>query len=506
MGNRKAPVHVRIEIDPARRIYANRNLRLASIRAIGFDMDHTLAQYEPLPFETLAFEKAAAKLVAAGYPRAVRRMTHDRAFAVRGLIVDKRNGNILKMDRHHYVVQASHGTRKMPSEMRKSLYANRRIRIGQGFAAVDTLFSLPEITLYAQLVDLLDRQGAHPNYGRIYTDVRAAVDEAHADGSIKQAIARDPERFLAVDPDLAATLDRMRHHGLRLFLLTNSEVAYTALIMGRLLDGRIAARPHWSDFFDLVVARAGKPGFFSGRAPLVPLAPRALGITDDSRPRFTYTGGSVRALEEVLGVGGDEVVYFGDHTYGDILKSKRAVGWRTALVIRDLEDEIVNLQQTRGMRRRLLFMERRIDRMDEWRDFLERVLEGRVPSAVRRRVLHGARGKELRSQGPLRLRVLQRRIERAAVEMRHLEAEIEARFNEHWGPLFRAGREGSHFAQQVERFACIYTSRVSNFANYPMEKYFIAPHTYMPHEIMAGSIYRRVSDRSEQSSRPAARH
>ena len=90
------------------------------------------------------------------------RMRHDRELVQRGLIVDRRCGNLLKMDRHHYVVQAFHGTRKLPPEMRKSQYANRRIRIGRRFAAIDTFFALPEITLYAQLVDLFDQGCAAP--------------------------------------------------------------------------------------------------------------------------------------------------------------------------------------------------------------------------------------------------------------------------------------------------------------------------------------------------------
>jgi HAD superfamily 5'-nucleotidase-like hydrolase len=471
------------DVDPGRRIYINRNLRLASIRAIGFDMDHTLAQYKPLPFEELAFRKASRKLVERGYSRAVMGMTHDHDFVVRGLIVDKRRGNILKMDRHHYVVRAFHGTRKIPAEMRKTLYANRRIRIsGQAYSAIDTLFSLPEITLYAQMVDLVDRQRGKPNYRQIYDDVRGAVDEAHADGSIKRAMARDPLRHLQVDPALPETLDRMRTHGIKLFLLTNSEASYTALVMNRLLSGTIQAYAHWTDFFDVIVVRAAKPGFFAGREPLSPLDARALGIQKRSRPRFTFTGGAVRALEQELQVGGDEILYFGDHTYGDILKSKRVCGWRTAMIIQALEPEIRHREETREQRRMLSVMERRIDQLDAWRDFLERSLEGKISETAVRRFLkerHMAGGlRQIRSH----LESLHERIRELALEARQLEADIDTVFNRNWGPIFRAGRETSHFATQVEKFACIYTSRVSNFLNYPMEKYFVATHTSMPHE------------------------
>ena len=35
--------------------------------------------------------------------------------------------------------------------------------------------------------------------------------------------------------------------------------------------------------------------------------------------------------------------------------------------------------------------------------------------------------------------------------------------NEAWGPIMRAGQDKSLFARQVERYADVYTSRVSNF-------------------------------------------
>ena len=37
--------------DDRRRIYCNRSLNMTSIRAVGFDMDYTLAQYKPETFE-----------------------------------------------------------------------------------------------------------------------------------------------------------------------------------------------------------------------------------------------------------------------------------------------------------------------------------------------------------------------------------------------------------------------------------------------------------------------
>ena len=44
-------------------VFCNRELNLGTIRAIGFDMDYTLAQYKQPAFDRLAFDGAKEKLV-----------------------------------------------------------------------------------------------------------------------------------------------------------------------------------------------------------------------------------------------------------------------------------------------------------------------------------------------------------------------------------------------------------------------------------------------------------
>lgn len=40
------------------------------------------------------------------------------------------------------------------------------------------------------------------------------------------------------------------------------------------------------------------------------------------------------------GARGKDVLYIGDHIFGDILKSKKIVGWRTFLIIPELANEV----------------------------------------------------------------------------------------------------------------------------------------------------------------------
>ena len=44
-------------------------------------------------------------------------------------------------------------------------------------------------------------------------------------------------------------------------------------------------------------------------------------------------------------VSGLQVLYVGDHIYGDILRSKKTLGWRTMLVVPELATELELLQQ-----------------------------------------------------------------------------------------------------------------------------------------------------------------
>ena len=50
--------------------------------------------------------------------------------------------------------------------------------------------------------------------------------------------------------------------------------------------------------------------------------------------------GSCDVFSELIGAKGKDVLYIGDHIFGDILKSKKIRGWRTFLVIPELAHEL----------------------------------------------------------------------------------------------------------------------------------------------------------------------
>jgi 5' nucleotidase family len=83
-------------------IFCNRELKLSGIRAVGFDMDYTLAQYQQPMFDKLAFDGAKRKLVEnLGYPEPVLDFVYDPSLWTRGLIIDTQryeNGLFVALD------------------------------------------------------------------------------------------------------------------------------------------------------------------------------------------------------------------------------------------------------------------------------------------------------------------------------------------------------------------------------------------------------------------------
>lgn len=53
-----------------------------------------------------------------------------------------------------------------------------------------------------------------------------------------------------------------------------------------------------------------------------------------------YSGGSCDVFSSLIGAKGKDVLYIGDHIFGDILKSKKIKGWRTFLLVPELASEL----------------------------------------------------------------------------------------------------------------------------------------------------------------------
>jgi len=82
-----------------------------------------------------------------------------------------------------------------------------------------------------------------------------------------------------------------------------------------------------------------------------------------------------------------------------------------------------------------------------------------------------------------------RTVERIRGQMRTIDAQVEelertidACFHPYWGSLMKEADDRSSFGDQVEEYACLYTSRVSNLSAYSPLQHFRSGRDRMPHE------------------------
>ena len=59
----------------------------------------------------------------------------------------------------------------------------------------------------------------------------------------------------------------------------------------------------------------------------------------------------------------------------------------------------------------------------------------------------------------------------------------QALYNDHWGQLMRAGNEESYFAYQLDRYACVYMTMISDLLELSPRTYFRAPRRPLSHEL-----------------------
>lgn len=477
------------QLPRARRIWCNRNLRLDHIEVVGFDMDYTLASYIQEALDRLSVQETAKKLVALGYPRALLDMPYPTQFPIRGLLVDRKLGNVLKPDRHRYAKKAYHGTRELPSEERRRLYQARRVRPGtRRYHSIDTLYELSEVAVFVAAIDALEALHGKVDYGQLYDDIRRCIDEAHRDGSIKSVISAAPQDYVARDPELPVMLHKLRSAGKKVFLLTNSESTYTETVMRYLLEPGKPEYTSWRGYFDVVVTDAQKPRFFTEARAFEE-------VDDDGKAHETkelvrgriYRGGSLPEFERMLGVRGDHVLYVGDHIFGDVLRAKKDSAWRTLMIVQEMTGEVAALERYAAEVERLRALEQRRDalldalhdRQGVWRG-VERRLEADAhePREPADRV-------ELEA---VRVR-LRRSVDRIRSQLKALDAEydeleslVERASHPFWGSPFKAESEMSSFGEQVERYACLYTDRVTNLLHYSASHYFRGPRHRMAHE------------------------
>lgn len=465
---------------PELRVYCNRTLNMRSIRAIGYDMDYTLVHYKVEEWERRAYAYLKDRFLADGWP--IENLSFDPNMVCRGLVVDIEKGNLLKTNRFGFVKRALHGTKILDFDKQRLEYSRVIVDLTESrWVFLNTLFSLSEGCMYAQLVDLLDARKSPVvmGYAELYARVRQVIDEAHMEGRLKAEIIADPDRFVIRDQETALALLDQHYAGKKLMLITNSEWTYTEPMMSYAFNSYLPKGMSWRDLFEIVIVSARKPDFFTTESPffevlpdsglLRPLTSRALNAGT------VYLGGSARQVEKQLGLSGDEILYVGDHMFGDVQVTKNVLRWRTALVLRELEEEIRAVAAFRPTENKLIALMDQKERIEAKTSQIRVLLQ-------RHKEKYGPQCKDDPNE-------LQREYDTLRAEHAKLDQEIapiakaaSELNNPLWGLLMRAGNDKSKLASRVERYADIYTSRVSNFLFATPFVYFRSPRGSLPHD------------------------
>ncbi len=467
---------------PERGVFSNRTLNLRSIRAIGYDMDYTLIHYHVERWEELAYESTRHAFARRGWP--VEDLRFDARSVTRGLSIDLELGNLVKANRFGYVIKAQHGTRLLSFDELRRSYARTSVELSADrFVFLNTMFSYSEACLYAQLVDLLDQGKLDGvlSYASMYDDVRSTLDGIHAEGTMKALIMGDPERYVVLEPETPLALLDQKHAGKKLILITNSEWDYTSAMMTFAFDRFLPDGMTWRALFDVVIVAARKPMFFGDRNRLFEVVDEEKGLLAPSPHRLTdggvFFGGSARLVEEHFGLTGNDILYVGDHLFGDVQASKERRQWRTALILREMEDEIQSLYEFAPTQARLT-------RLMKEKEAAEREI-GALRLALQRR-RRGYADEDAPEEAALTesIGAVKDRLEALDDEVAPLARESGQLVNERWGPLMRAGNDKSLFARQVERYADVYTSQVANFLAVTPFAFLRQARSSLPHDLV----------------------
>lgn len=454
------------------RVFVNRTLNLKRIRYFGFDMDHTLVRYKSENFEALAHRTMIEKLVhEKGYPESVLKLDFSFDRAIRGLVIDKMKGNVLKLSRHSAIRVSYHGLTPIDFRNQARLYKSTYIDLRDpNYNSIDTAFSIAFAGLFMQLVDMKDKDesGRLPDYAHLAEDLNAVLDRAHRDGSLKDKVRQNLGQFILKDPEAVAGLERYKKHGKKLFVVTNSDYNYTKLLLDYTITPFVKEHKGWEDLFDFVITLAAKPRFFIDNQRFLKIDPKTGLMTnmDSKLEPGIYQGGSANVFTNDLGAEADEILYIGDHIYGDILRLKKDCAWRTALVVEELAEEINKerkaapiLEKVNKLMDRKFPLEIKVDKL------ISQQIE--TNSKVHDEQIHSLLGE----------------ISEIDKAISPLIKEQQQGFNPYWGEVMRTGIEESYFAYQVDRFACVYMTKLEDILAISPRTYFRSQRRPLAHDL-----------------------
>eukprot|EP00249_Psilotum_nudum_P021412 c28101_g12_i1 orf=665-1696(-) len=327
-------------------------------------------------------------------------------------------------------------------------------------AALMDLFCLSEVCLLSDVIQHFVDEKLEFDSVYVYEDVKRSIDYVHKSGLLHRRILEEPAKYLVKSDGVVKLLRALKERGKRLFLLTNSPFPFVNGGMSYMFQEDAAQGESWRELFDVVIAHADKPNFYTSERPFRQYNFQrdvlAFNRVDKFQEHCVYYHGCLKSFIEITKWKGPEVLYLGDHLYSDLRGPSKA-GWRTAAIIRELEREI-------GTQNEVTY------RFQQAKYHFMHELLGRFHSMP----LTGCRGNEKDLLMSLR------------EERQNARAAMKAMFNPYFGSTFLTdtGKE-SAFSYNVQRYADVYTSKLENFLQQSSDAWLYTPFDVkiLPHHI-----------------------
>lgn len=448
------------------------------IEVIGFDMDYTLVRYHAENFESMTYQEILRKLCENyHYPKAVLKLKFDYQRAIRGLVIDKNLGNVIKLSLYSKVKKAFHGTEEIDFKTQQNIYQGLTIDLNDNarYSIIDTTFSISHAVLFMQLVTLKDQHPELelPDYFQLNEHIVDCLDLSHRDGSLKAEVRKNIKKYILQDRDSVRALEKLKKHGKKLWVITNSDFNYSKLLLDYAINPFLKDYKHWKDLFSLVITFSSKPKFFTERSPLLSVDLET-GLMKNHQGKIKdgiYQGGNATSLQKDLGLSGEQILYLGDHIFGDVLKIKKTCNWRTGLVIEELVNEVECCKKSATTLKLM-------DQLMAQKAKYELMIDEHYDQSIEK----GRSSQELKFKK--KLQGLYQKMHEIDAKLKKVIPRYNQFFNPYWGETMRAGQEPSRLAGQIEKYACIYMARVANFGDYSPRTYYRPMRRTLPHDIL----------------------
>mmetsp|Transcript_31384 Transcript_31384/g.34738 ORF Transcript_31384/g.34738 Transcript_31384/m.34738 type:complete len:269 (+) Transcript_31384:1051-1857(+) len=174
-----------------------------------------------------------------------------------------------------------------------------------------------------------------------------------------------------------------------------------------------------------------------------------------------FQGGNWKHLQAMLEIeAGEEILYVGDHLYADVLRSKRTLGWRSAFIMPELEEELRVFSKNAPILSSISQLRRLRDELSIFSDSIK---------------------KEKNEDFSRKLKEIEEDDSLIKDKLRCLNNNYHNTFHPVWGAMFVAGYQDSRFAFFVQNYACLYTSKATNLGLSSAARAFRTMSEMLPH-------------------------